>query len=119
MQQLAVNNGLSQYDWMIEMKKPKPNQCHIVQFACRAEKFPNMTWSKKKDNIRLHPTPPKNDWAKFSWLQKASENDQEIAQSHVALQTNPWHREEEPQITNSHKTPGGQPKLSNQLSLPH
>ena len=33
------------------------------------------------------------------------------------LQTNPWHREEEPQ--NNHETPGRQTKQSNQLSLPH
>ena len=33
------------------------------------------------------------------------------------LQTNPWHREEEPH--NNHKTPGRQTKQSNQLSLPH
>ena len=33
------------------------------------------------------------------------------------LQTNPWHREEEPQ--NNHDTPGRQTKQSNQLSLPH
>ena len=32
-------------------------------------------------------------------------------------QTTPWHREEEP--LNHHKTPGGQIKQSNQLSLPH
>ena len=32
------------------------------------------------------------------------------------LQTNPWHREEEPH--NNHKTPGRQTKQSNQLSLP-
>ena len=35
------------------------------------------------------------------------------------LQTNPWHCKEEPQNTNSHKTPGKQPKKSNQLSLPY
>ena len=33
------------------------------------------------------------------------------------LQTNPWHREEEP--PNIHETPGRQTKPSNQLSLPH
>ena len=33
------------------------------------------------------------------------------------LQTNPWHREEEPH--NNHDTPGRQTKQSNQLSLPH
>ena len=33
------------------------------------------------------------------------------------LQTNPWHREEEPH--NNHETPGRQIKQSNQLSLPH
>ena len=33
------------------------------------------------------------------------------------LQTNPWHREEEPH--NNHKTPGRQTKQSNQISLPH
>ena len=33
------------------------------------------------------------------------------------LQTNPWHREEEPH--NHHETPGRQTKQSNQLSLPH
>ena len=33
------------------------------------------------------------------------------------LQTNPWHREEEPH--NNHETPRGQTKQSNQLSLPH
>ena len=33
------------------------------------------------------------------------------------LQTNPWHREEEPH--NNHETPGKQTKQSNQLSLPH
>ena len=32
------------------------------------------------------------------------------------LQTNPWHREEEPQ--NNHETPRRQTKQSNQLSLP-
>ena len=33
------------------------------------------------------------------------------------LQTNPWHREEEPH--NHHETPGRQAKQNNQLSLPH
>ena len=33
------------------------------------------------------------------------------------LQTNPWHREEEPH--NNHETPGRQTKQSNQPSLPH
>ena len=33
------------------------------------------------------------------------------------LQTNPWHREEEP--NNNQETPGRQTKQSNQLSLPH
>ena len=33
------------------------------------------------------------------------------------LQTNPWHREEEPH--NNYKTPGRQTKQSNQPSLPH
>ena len=33
------------------------------------------------------------------------------------LQTNPWHREEEPH--NNHEAPGRQTKQSNQLSLPH
>ena len=33
------------------------------------------------------------------------------------LQTNPWHREEEPH--NNHETSGRQTKQSNQLSLPH
>ena len=33
------------------------------------------------------------------------------------LQTNPWHRKEEPH--NNHETPGRQTKQSNQLSLPH
>ena len=33
------------------------------------------------------------------------------------LQTNPWHREEEPQ--NNHETPGRPTKQSNQFSLPH
>ena len=33
------------------------------------------------------------------------------------LQTNPWHREEEPH--NNYETPGRQTKQSNQLSLPH
>ena len=33
------------------------------------------------------------------------------------LQTNPWHREEEPH--NNHETPRRQTKQSNQLSLPH
>ena len=32
------------------------------------------------------------------------------------MQTNPWHREEEP--NNNHETPGRQIKQSNQLSLP-
>ena len=32
------------------------------------------------------------------------------------LQTNPWHRKEEPH--NNHETPGRQTKPSNQLSLP-
>ena len=35
------------------------------------------------------------------------------------LQTNPRHGEDEQQNTNSHKAPGRQLKLSNQLSLPH
>ena len=35
------------------------------------------------------------------------------------LQTTPRHREEKPQITNSHKTSGRQLKYSNQLSLSH
>ena len=34
------------------------------------------------------------------------------------VQTNPWHRVEEPQRNNSHKTSGRQLKKSNQLSLP-
>ena len=33
------------------------------------------------------------------------------------MQTNPWHREEEPH--NNHEAPGRQTKQSNQLSLPH
>ena len=33
------------------------------------------------------------------------------------LQTNTWHREEEPD--NNHETPGRQTKQSNQLCLPH
>ena len=33
------------------------------------------------------------------------------------LQTNPWHREEEPH--NHHKTPGRPTKQSNKLSVPH
>ena len=33
------------------------------------------------------------------------------------LQTNPWHREEEPR--NNHETPGRQTKQSNTLSLPN
>ena len=33
------------------------------------------------------------------------------------LQTNPWHRKEEPH--NTHEKPGRQTKPSNQLSLPH
>ena len=33
------------------------------------------------------------------------------------LQTNPWHREEDPH--NNHETPGRQTKQSNQLSLPY
>ena len=33
------------------------------------------------------------------------------------LQTNPWHREEEPH--SNHETPGRQTKQSNQLYLPH
>ena len=33
------------------------------------------------------------------------------------LQTNRWHREEEP--NNKHETPGRQTEQSNQLSLPH
>ena len=33
------------------------------------------------------------------------------------LQTNPWHRAEEPHT--NHETPGKQTKQSNQLSLPH
>ena len=33
------------------------------------------------------------------------------------LQTNPWHRKEEPH--NNHETPERQTKPSNQLSLPH
>ena len=35
------------------------------------------------------------------------------------LQTNPQHFEEEPQNTDSHKTPGRQLKQSNQLSFLH
>ena len=35
------------------------------------------------------------------------------------LQTNPQHREDEQQNTNSHKAPGRQLKESNQLSLLH
>ena len=35
------------------------------------------------------------------------------------LQTNPRHSEQEPQNTDSHKTPGKQLKQSNQFSLPH
>ena len=42
-----------------------------------------------------------------------SSNDQEIPQSQ--LQTNPWHREEEPH--NNHETPRRQTKQNNQLSL--
>ena len=34
-------------------------------------------------------------------------------------QTDPWHREEEPQNTDCHKASGRQLKQSNQLSLPH
>ena len=34
-------------------------------------------------------------------------------------QTNPRHREEEPQNTDRHKTSGRQLKQSNQFSLPH
>ena len=34
------------------------------------------------------------------------------------LQTHQWHREEDPQNTNSHKTSERQLKQSNQLSLP-
>ena len=33
------------------------------------------------------------------------------------LQTNPWHRKEEPH--NNHETPGRQTKQSNELPLPH
>ena len=43
--------------------------------------------------------------------------DQDIRQSHTAEQ--PTDREEEPQNTDRHKTPGRQLKQSNQLSLPH
>ena len=35
------------------------------------------------------------------------------------LHTNRWHREEELQNTNRHKTLGGQLKWNNQLPLPH
>ena len=45
-----------------------------------------------------------------------SEYDQEIPKSHE-LQTNSWHREEEPH--NNHETSARQTKQSNQLSLPH
>ena len=44
-----------------------------------------------------------------------SEYDQEIPPH--KLQTNSWHREEEP--LNNHETPGRQTKQSSQLSLPH
>ena len=39
-------------------------------------------------------------------IYKTCDYDQEMPQSH--LQTKPWHREEEPQNTNSHKTLGRQ-----------
>ena len=45
-----------------------------------------------------------------------SEYNQEIPQSHK-LQTNSWHREEEPH--NNHETSARQTKQSNQLSLPN
>ena len=48
--------------------------------------------------------------------QKVSEYDQE--NHNHTLQTNPRHREEEPQNTNSHKPPERQLKQSNQRSLP-
>ena len=38
------------------------------------------------------------------FIQKVSEYDQEIPQSHAAVQTNPRHREEELQNINSNKT---------------
>ena len=44
-----------------------------------------------------------------------SEYDQKNTQH--KLQTNPWHREEEPH--NNHETPGRQTKQINQLSLPN
>ena len=46
---------------------------------------------------------------------EASEYDQEIPQLQTADQ--PMAREEEPQDTDCHKTPGRQLKLSNHLSL--
>ena len=50
-------------------------------------------------------------WEVFSVLYNG-EYTQEIPQSQ--LQTNPWHREEEPH--NDNETPGRQTKQSNQLS---
>ena len=47
-------------------------------------------------------------------IKKVSEHDQEI---HNHMQTNPWHREEEPQYNNGHKT--SERKYSNRVSLPH
>ena len=44
-----------------------------------------------------------------------SEYDQDIPKSR--LQTNPWHREEEPY--NNNETPGRQTKYRSQLSFPH
>ena len=44
---------------------------------------------------------------------KTSENDHKIPQSNTA--ENPWHRGEDPQNNNSHKTPGRQSKATNSL----
>ena len=49
-------------------------------------------------------------------VQKASVHDQEM--HNHRLQPNPRQREEEPQNTNSLRTPGRQPNQNKQLSLP-
>ena len=44
-------------------------------------------------------------------------NSKRVWSGNIKLQTNPWHREEEPH--NNHETPGRQTKQSNQRSHPH
>ena len=57
----------------------------------------------------------KNSSQKLVSVVENSEYDQEIPQTQT-VQTNPWHREEEPH--NNYETPGRQTKQSNQLSIP-